>query len=63
MSGGMRPRDVYELVARAIRASRRDGSRVAFTVHGLDEETNEYVTLDLGGAARRLGGAEPIHLG
>jgi Tol biopolymer transport system component len=44
MGRGMQPRDVYELVNAGDPRISPDGSRVAFTVTGLDEESNEYVT-------------------
>src|ERR1041384_4586896 len=40
--GGMQPRDVYELVNASDPRISPDGSRIAYVVTRLDEESNEY---------------------
>ena len=44
MGGGMQPRDVFEFVNAGDPRISPDGSRVAFAVTRLDEESNEYKT-------------------
>ena len=50
----MRPEDVYELTGVADARISPDGSRVAYQVWSIDQESNEYRGADLGRAPRRL---------